>query len=49
MWHVCAADDFGGELELNLCLEDVGIDRRVILSCMLKELDGGGMEWINLT
>jgi hypothetical protein len=33
----CVAEDFGGELEEDLCLEDLGIDGRLTLKCVLNE------------
>jgi hypothetical protein len=33
----CVAEDFSGELEGNLCLEDLGIDGSLMLKCILNE------------
>jgi hypothetical protein len=30
-------------------LEDPGVDGRIILRCIFRKRDGGGMDWIDLT
>jgi hypothetical protein len=37
-----------GKVEGNQHLEELDIDGRIMLKCILREEDGGGMGWINL-
>jgi hypothetical protein len=39
---------FGGETRERNQLEDLGIDGRIILKCMLRKWDGVTMDWIDL-
>jgi len=36
-----------GNLRKRDHLEDPGIDRRIILICIFRKWDGGGMDWID--
>jgi len=44
----CAYGVWWGNVKERSHLEDLGINRRVILKCSLKKWDGEGMDWNGL-